>query len=313
MSRKSIVVLIGAVLLLFAVTARAWTQKGWWLIDGFGPVGLVLIEPLSALAQCGRYVYATHGPGVDPTGPIYRLDTHGNVVHLGNAAATFAIAGYREYNADQIIALAKDKSYVSQYVGDNGWMKIGGPAAMIYAGRHGIFAINPETGDINEYSGTPMVWGKVGGPGKKFVVTISDLFGLSPDGGGVFRHIADENWEQIGGAAADIYGGGFNLFATNPESGTIWQLAPHDKRGQVGGPGRAFAVDGGGDLYGLSVDGRVVLEYTGVPGVWDRLSTAGLPDGTVFDTIFVGGCDIVLGREESTGLLWQYCEGTDCF
>jgi hypothetical protein len=63
-----------------------------------------------------------------------------------------------------------------------GWTVIGGPASDLYAGSAGVFAIDPASGDIETYDGTPGNWTVIGGPGEMFAEGGSHLYGLGPNG-----------------------------------------------------------------------------------------------------------------------------------
>ena len=70
------------------------------------------------------------------------------------------------------------------------WVQIGGPAGNIYAGGFGIFATNPDTGDLYHYLETQHRWVKVGGDWAKvgcggmnsYYVSDTGLYGSAWDG-----------------------------------------------------------------------------------------------------------------------------------
>jgi len=96
------------------------------------------------------------------------------------------------------------------------WEQIGGPAGAIYAGEAGIFASNPDSGDLYAYDGTPMSWTRIGGPGKTFAVA-GQLYGLSPDSSGVWQYSGTPmQWSQIGGPAQRIATGPDQVCAVEP-------------------------------------------------------------------------------------------------
>lgn len=90
------------------------------------------------------------------------------------------------------------RSAVYQYTGKGDtWNKIGGAATNLYTGPskkkqsllerlYGaytpLFATNPATGDLYEYSSENRRWTKAGGPGATFAVTDENLYGLTPTG-----------------------------------------------------------------------------------------------------------------------------------
>lgn len=101
------------------------------------------------------------------------------------------------------------------------WTKVGGPAGAIFGGWAGLYATNPQSGDLWHYLGTPNMWERVGGPGKSFVVGWK-VYGLSPDGNGVYQYEGTPNkWTRIGNAAGAIYAGGSLICASNPQTGAV--------------------------------------------------------------------------------------------
>jgi hypothetical protein len=223
-----------------------------------------------------------------PNGDIFYYVGRHPEKKIGGPGKSFVIAG------DKLYGISPDGSGVYEFTGTPGqWKKVGGPAQAIY-GRGGsnesskLFATNPQTGDIYSYDSSGQ-WTKIGGPGKMFATDGVHLYGLSPDGSAVYRY--DEtpgNWVKVGGAAAEIYGGGGYLYATNPQTGDVYRFLSHRNSWEkVGGPGRMFAVDSYGKLYGLSPDGNSVHMYTpGNPaGKWEQI---GGPAGK----IYAGGAQI---------------------
>lgn len=177
---------------------------------------------------------------------------------------------------NRLYAIARDGGSVHAWHGegkgaDNG-ANIGGPATSVYAGRAGLFATNPATGDIYKYNGKPHQWARVGGPGRTFAVTGDNLYGLAPDGSGVYQWTGHGTaWKKIGGPATTIYAGGAGLFATNPATGDVYKYDGSPNRWtRVGGPGRAFAVSDK-HLYGLSPDGSGVYQWTGRGAAWKKI------------------------------------------
>ncbi|MER7789617.1 hypothetical protein [Streptomyces sp. NPDC097640] len=125
--------------------------------------------------------------------------------------------------ADSQYGLAADRSAVYQRSSAGpGWNRVGGPAKDIYAGGAGLFATNPDTGDLYRYDGTPQGWTPIGGPGADFAVTDDRVYGLAPDQSGIYQWSQDAPvWTRIGGRAKDIYANGADLFATDPDTGAV--------------------------------------------------------------------------------------------
>ncbi|MEV6734568.1 hypothetical protein [Streptomyces sp. NPDC051364] len=156
------------------------------------------------------------------------------------ANGSFAITG------DHLYHLTPDG--IGQWDGDT-WTGIGGPAKNIYAGGAGLFATNPDTGNIYKYDGRPDQWIEVGGPGATFAVSDTHLYGLTPDRSAVYEWTGkDTDWilagdseesedatgpEQPGGAVpapastpgpaktAKYWNASIKCKASNPEFGVI--------------------------------------------------------------------------------------------
>lgn len=125
-----------------------------------------------------------------------------------------------------------------------------------------VFATQSQTGDIYRYTEATGEWTKVGNPGKKFVATggvDSRVYGLDPAGMGVYEFSGTPmEWTQVGGPAADIYAGGEELYATNPEddwaiykyAGTPWEWTLIGEVPERGGGIVDYVAAGGGYLRG---------------------------------------------------------------
>ncbi|MFI0928393.1 phospholipase A2 [Streptomyces sp. NPDC021012] len=227
--------------------------------------------PATALYAGGAGLFAT-----DPdSGELYRYDGEPDKwTRAGGPAAEFAVGD------DTVYALSADRSTVSERTGTGAddWQTIGGPAGHLYAGPAGLFATNPDTGDLYRYDGEPGRWTQVGGPGATFAVSGNHLYGLAPDRSSVSEWTgAGTDWTRIGGPVAELYGGGAGLYATAPETGDLKRYEGQpDSWTQAGGPGATFTV-GVDQVYGASPDRSTVSRYV-APGQWQQL--AGMVEAT---------------------------------
>lgn len=206
---------------------------------------------------------------------------------IGGAVGRFAVTGKHLYR------LLPDG--IGEWHGDT-WTQIGGPARNIYAGRAGLFATNPHTGDLYKYDGKPGKWTRIGGPGAQFAIGHDRVYGINPDRTAVYEWVGQgTDWTKIGGPAKNIYAGGAGLFATNPTTGNIHQYnGTPDSWTQIGGPGATFAVSDT-QLYGLSPDLTTAYRWNGTGTDWTRLG---------------GAADIAQQREDEQ-LLAESC-GQEC-
>ncbi|MCJ7445899.1 MAG: hypothetical protein MUO26_15495 [Methanotrichaceae archaeon] len=263
--KKVMLILCFLTMLFIAQCAQAGWEKLW-----DGPVGTVVCSSDLGL-------FATR----QDTGDIYRYSpSNQHWEKIGGPAKKFIAT------KDGLYGLSPDGQGIWKFTGNpEEWIQIGGPASAIYGGGHVLLAMNPDTGDLYLYI-NPMEWIKIGGPGKKFVVTDSQsrsvvaekIVGLSPDSNSIWAYGGGYDytttWKKIGGPAKEIYSStsGHGLYATNPETGDLYNYEfPENKWTRIGGPGKMFAANDSGNLFGLSNDGSIVWEYMGVPDDWVQI------------------------------------------
>jgi hypothetical protein len=271
-------------------TGKAW-KKIW------GPTDFALISSVS-WATSAALIFAV------PTSKdgIYQYDKVTSMwTKIGGPGKMFALD-----DSAHLYGLSPDGSGVYSYSGSpNKWTQIGGPANAIYAGGNSVFATNPQTGDIYQNSGKPMSWTKIGGPGKAFAVDSSGrLYGISPNGSGVYCYDGlPMKWTKIAGAADAIYAGGCGLYATSGSMSDVvcYSLVP-SVWNAVGGPGKMFAVDDIGRIFGLSPDGSGVYRYEGSwknLRKWSRI-------GDAAGKIFAGGNGRIFATNPQTHDLMSF-------
>lgn len=219
------------------------------------------------------------------------------IMEVSDPAREFAIDA-----TGNLYKLATDGQSVWKYEGTGKkWTKIGGPAQHIYAGGNKLFATNPQNGEVWEYGGTPLQWARVGAPGSEYVIDgKNNLYVLSPQKDQIWvRHAATKQWKKLGGAAKHIYGGGDKLYATNPQSGDIMEyLQQEDRWIRAGSPGKMFAVDNKGQLFGLSPSGDQIWAYDWKTRNWTHV-------GGPAEAIFAGGDGELFLKSTQTGTLWR--------
>ncbi|MBI3949528.1 MAG: hypothetical protein HY314_03630 [Acidobacteria bacterium] len=226
------------------------TPFSWTKIGGPGKKFVTVGNRLYALSPAGSGVYEYTGtPGqwtqvggaasdiygglsglfaTNPqTGDIYAYNCRcgGSLLpgwtKLGGPGKMFAVG------AEHLYGLSPDGSGVFEFdFAVMRWTQVGGAASNIYAGGDKLYATNPQSGDIYQYNRETDQWTRIGGPGKMFAVdqVPGDLYGLSPDGSGVFKYTGTPgHWTNMGGAAASIYAGWPNLYATSPTTFNLWR------------------------------------------------------------------------------------------
>lgn len=271
-----------------APSGSAW-KKVW------GPTAYVVASSVAGGADLLMYGVPLTGDGV------YRYDGSPMAwTKIGGPGKLFALD-----DAGHLYGLSPDGSGVYRYDGSPmQWTQVGGPATAIYAGGGWLFATSPQGGDILQYSGTPMQWTKVGGPGKTFAVDRKGrLYGVSPDGNGIYRHDGPSGWTRIGDHASALYAGGCGLFAVSGANQDVYcfHLVPYQWT-RVGGPGKMFAVDDLGRLYGLSPDASAVMRYD---GAWNAQAEWTAVGGAAWQ-IFAGGSGRLFATNPQTGDLMSF-------
>ncbi|WP_037606854.1 hypothetical protein [Streptacidiphilus rugosus] len=140
----------------------------------------------------------------------------------------------------------------------------------------GTYSVQPVANEIDgadhSYAATGVTVAPSGG---------NRLYGLSSDKSAVSVWNGTGSgpgaWTVIGGAATQIYAGGFGLFATNPNDGSISKYnGTPGSWTVVGGPGATYAVSND-HLYGLSSDKSAVSVWNGTgsgPGAWTAIGGA---------------------------------------
>jgi beta-fructofuranosidase len=196
----------------------------------------------------------------------------------------------------RLYGLAPDRSAVYEYSGGTR-VKIGGPAANLYAGGAGLVATDPKTGDVVRYNGTPMSWTRIGGPGRTFAVNDYGVYGLAPDGSAVFRWTGNGTaWQKIGGPAGTLHAGSRKLVATNPQSGDLYLYGNEQENWKrIGGPATSVTISDRG-IYELTTTG--VYEWSGTDTTWNRV-------GGPLRTIQAGNSGLV-GTDLATGAVLRY-------
>ncbi|MFE7384857.1 phospholipase A2 [Streptomyces zhihengii] len=232
-------------------------------------------------------------PAVAPPEPI---------TAQGDAQAAAARVGSIVASGSAVYALAQDHSAVYAWAStrDTGtWTKIGGPAKALYAGDAGLFATNPDTGNLHHYSGTPEQWTEIGGPGADFAVGNGHVYALAPDHSALHEWTGQgTEWTKIGGPAKALYAGDAGLLATNPDTGNLHHYSGTPEQWtEIGGPGADFAV-GNGHVYALAPDHSALHEWTGQGTEWTKI-------GGPAKALYAGDAGL-LATNPDTGNLHHY-------
>ncbi|MFD8787881.1 hypothetical protein [Kitasatospora sp. NPDC059599] len=230
-------------------------------------------------------------------------------------SGTVAATGSRLYR------ITPDHQAVEEYTGKGDtWVKVRGATSRIYTSRSTLYATDRTTGDIWQYdpahkdtgsdhpAGVDGPWTRIGGPGAQFAATADRLYGLSPDHSAVHEYTGNPGvWNRVRLAGTDrILTSATTLYAVDPVTAAGGGIHQYDAASgrwtDIGGPGAQFAATAD-HLYGVSPDHSAVYEYTGNPGVWDRVRLAGT------DRIYTSRSTLYITDPVTTGTrgdIWQY-------
>ncbi|GAB3667942.1 hypothetical protein GCM10027589_34140 [Actinocorallia lasiicapitis] len=243
--------------------AQSPNKDGVFMYSGFNSVWTKVGGPAGDIITGGAGLFATN----PANGDLFRYNgTPNSWSKVGGPARRFAVAG------DQLFGLSSDGSGVYKWQGGTSWIRVGGRSADLIGGDGGLFATNPDTGNIYRYNGTPDSWTQVGGPGGQFVVGGGKLYATSPDHNAVFQwNGSGTSWTRIGGSAGNLYAGWAGLFATNPSTGEIFKYnGTPNSWTKIGNRGEQFAV-ADGEIYGLSPNRDAVMRWTRSGTTWTQV------------------------------------------
>ncbi|WP_051782614.1 MULTISPECIES: RNase A-like domain-containing protein [unclassified Streptomyces] len=232
----------------------------------------------------------------DPADENAAADEHGpeaedpEPAEGGDAALAMAVTA-----KDDLYTLTPDHSALWRRSGSR-WEQISGPAGSVYAGRAGVFITRPDTNkQISKYNDETRAWEPIGEANGSFAITGDHLYHLTPDGIGQWD---GDDWTGIGGPAKNIYAGGAGLFATNRDTGHIYQYGGKPNHWtEIGGPGATFA-SGHDRLYAITPDHSAVYEWSGNGTEWTRI-------GGPAENIYAGGAGL-FATDPDTGHIYQY-------
>ncbi|ARF83349.1 hypothetical protein ACIG0C_36460 [Kitasatospora aureofaciens] len=206
-----------------------------------------------------------------------------------DSGTSVAATGSRLYR------IAPDHTAVEEYTGKGDtWVKVRGATRAIYTSRSTLYATDRTTGDIWQYdparkntggephqAGVDGPWIRIGGPGAQFAATADRLYGVSPDHSGIYEYTGTPGvWNRVRLAGTDrILTSAGTLYAVDTAAtavgGDIHQYdAASGRWTRIGGPGAQFAATAD-HVFGVSPDHTGLYEYTGTPGVWDRVRSTG--------------------------------------
>jgi hypothetical protein len=156
---------------------------------------------------------------------------------------------------------------------------------------------------ILRMAGGSNTWEKIGGPGRKFACNNQTVFGIGGPNDHVFQCLAANSWKDIRSTTGDIVARGNMMCAINKQSGDIlsgdiFQFASNSWT-KIGGPGKMFAIDDRGQLYGLTPDGSRIFQFTGQPDNWTVVGPT--PAGKIF-----AGASVLCATSPDNAALWCF-------
>lgn len=195
----------------------------------------------------------------------------------------------------RVYRLGANKQSVQEHVSGTTWLTIGGPASAIYVSYDDVFAVSPSGQGIFEFDPSLGSWTRIGGAAAQFATVEGELFGLGPNRSYVAEW-SGGTWHVVGGAASAIYGGAFQLVATNPDNTAAYMFdalnRPAGSWTLIGGGAASFIGNSykyGYTLYALAKDHSYVAKWSGSGTDWTVIGGAAqniygntLQDGSLF-------------------------------
>ena len=228
--------------------------------------------PASKLIGGGIHLFA-----VGSNGNIFRYNfsEQSGWTQVGGPGGQF-VAGPNLGNFfPELWALTPDKKAVMEYQSTNQWVPIGGAFAGLIGGGQHLYAWKVYFGSVTywRYEGSPNQWTEVGTSQEavKVVATSGiamNLWGISPDGQQVLQFTGTPHkWQQVGGPATSLVGGGDQLYAIVGNNQAILRYdGTPNKWTPVGGPGVRW-IASGSYVYGLG-DDHHIFQFSGTPNQW---------------------------------------------
>jgi hypothetical protein len=234
-----------------------------------------------------------------------------------SATARVRVEGYTAAGS-LVAADGSRENFVIDTVPPAGWTRIHSSVTSVVVGYDSIeatsllFVTAAADASFYRYDGMPDAWTMIGGPGRAFVADgVGRVYGVSPNGSGIWQFAGQPmTWRQIGGVAGTIHAGGNVLCMTDATTGDLYRYDGLPMRWtRIGGPGKMFAIDDTGRIYGISVTGGAIFRYDGTPMRWTRIgegSQAIQAGGRTLCSVSEGGN---LLRLEAASQTWKKIGG----
>lgn len=166
------------------------------------------------------------------------------------------------------------------------WKKVGPTAAgsiATFANR--LAALTPNKKHVYTLDPRTEAWTKIGGPAAELIGGGWDLYALSPNKQELWRYDG-KDWTEVGGPGAQFVAICGSVYALTPD---CTKVVRHDPLaggwGKIGGPASAL-VGGGSKLYAIAPDGDSIWEYSRYEASWRKIGGPGAMFAGVGGTVY---------------------------
>lgn len=180
------------------------------------------------------------------------------------------------------------------------WTKIGGPAHSLAVFGNHLAALTPDRQAVYLRTPTTGAWLKIGGAAEQIIGGAWDLYATAPGGAAVWRYDGSA-WSSVGGPGAQFVGICNALYALTPDRERVFRFDRYSGSwSQIGGPAQAL-IGGGSKLYAAGEKKRAIWAWSRYDRSWTRIGGAGA------QWVGVGGT--VFGLSPSKDAVYRY-DGT---
>jgi hypothetical protein len=140
-------------------------------------------------------------------------------------------------------------------------------------------------------------WKKIGGPAAALVGGAWDLYAVAPGAGDLWRYDGNA-WTKVGGPGAQFVGICNAVYALNPDCTKLYRFDRYSGAWtQIGGPAHAI-IGGGSKVYAAAPSNAEIWEYSRYLGNWQKIGGPG--------SMWVGVGGTVYGLTPDKSAVYKY-------
>lgn len=161
-----------------------------------------------------------------------------------------------------------------------------------------IFAVDSQTNELWQYINSS--WRVIGPPAQQYVAEGATVYRLDSDGKIYKWSGVPNSWIKIDDAGRALYPYGYNLLATDKNTGNIWLYQnSYNHWIEIGPSGTMFTATNDGRVFGLF--GGTVRQWNGSPWSWSDIGSSA--------SAIYGGSNLYM-QKSGSGELMEYYNGS---